>query len=583
MQVFTSHLRQLMPLVAIAATASAALLALLLCAAALAAPPPIGRVTSPTHPIETRWYADADPSFCWPGSLVASPAVEGYSYVLDQNPVWDPDTGTLELPVKPFGFLPPVDYAAGALPGSMAVGDFNRDGRQDLAAAKDAGNTVAVLLGNGDGTFGTKVEYAIAGMSESIAMGDFNRDRRLDLVTANWNVDNVSILLGHGDGTFGDHVEYGAGDVPLGVAVADFNRDGRLDLATANSDSDTISVLRGHGDGTFGLKTDFPAAVGHTPEALAVGDFDSNGKRDVVTANQSGTVSILLGNGAGAFGADTLFGSGGSFGSVAVCDMDNDGKQDLVAGAYGTDKLSVLFGDGAGAFAGQTDYATGDHPNDVVAADLNADGDQDVVTANAVADSVSVLMGAGAGTLAAKSDLAAGDTPTYVAVGDFNADGQLDLVTANCNAYTVGIRLSDPNHAAFTDKLDGVWYFHVRTVDNVGAGGTTATRAVRIDTTAPRTKAPYLCAVLRGHTATLKYKVVDPRPGSPTAGVTIRIKTRAGRTVKTLRLDGKAVNRLLSARFRCRLARGRYRFRIQATDQAGNISILNGSNILLVR
>jgi len=540
-------------------------------------------LASPTHPVETRWYSNADPLLSWPGSPVTSPAVKGYSYMLDQNPGMNPDTATLELPVKLFGFAPKVDYAAGALPMSVVVGDFNRDGKQDLATAKDAGYTVAVLLGNGDGTFGAKAEYAIAGDSESIAVGDFNRDGKQDLATANWQVDTVSVLLGGGDGGFPAHADYATGDGPLKVAVGDFNSDGSQDLVTANYNANTVTVLLGRRDGTFRTKTDFPVASHHNPQAVAVGDFNGDGKQDLAAANQAGTVSIMLGNDDGTFGADTTYPTGASSNSIAVSDFDNNGKLDLVTGQYGTDTVSVLLGDGAGAFAAHTDYATGTHPYGVSVGDLNSDNERDLLTANATADTVSVLMGGGGGTFSAKTDFATGTTPLSVAVGDFDADGQPDLATANENAYTLSILLNDPNRAAFTGQADGIWYFHVRAVDNVGNGGLTATCAVRIDTRSPRTKAPYRATVVRGHTATLKYKVTDPRPGSPTANVTIRIKTLAGKTVKTLRLSGKAVNKLLSARFRCRLAKKTYRFKVYATDQAGNEQASAGSNTLRVR
>jgi hypothetical protein len=141
-----------------------------------------------------------------------------------------------------------VNYGDGSNPNSVAVGDFNGDGKLDLAVTNVAtGNigpgSVSVLLGNGDGTFQPAVEYADGSNPNSVAVGDFNGDGKLDLVVANTTGNNVSVLLGNGDGTFQLAVDYGAGSVPYSVAVGDFNGDGRLDMAAADAASSTVSVL----------------------------------------------------------------------------------------------------------------------------------------------------------------------------------------------------------------------------------------------------------------------------------------------------------------------------------------------------
>jgi hypothetical protein len=269
--------------------------------------------------------------------------------------------------------------------------------------------------------------------------------------------------------------------------------------------------------------------------------------------------------------------------SVAVGDFNGDGKQDLAtANFFSADTVSVLLGDGSGGFGTKTDITTGDGPFGVAVGDFNGDGKTDLATANFFADTASVLLGDGSGGFAVKTDFVTDHGPYSVASGDVNGDGQADLAVANYSESTTSVLLNDASHAAFTGKADGIWYFHVRAVDNVGAGGPVVIRAVRIDTRSPRTKAPYRATVRRGRIATLKYKVADPRPGSPTAGVTIRIKTLTGKTVKTLRFSGKSVNRLLSARFRCRLAKKTYRFFVYATDQAGNVQSTIGANRLVV-
>jgi hypothetical protein len=176
-------------------------------------------------------------------------------------------------------------------PSSIAVGDFNGDGKPDLVTANYEYNTASVLLGKGDGTFQAAVNYPVGTTAESVAVGDFNGDGKLDLVTANNGSDNVSILLGNGDGTFQAAVNYALGSAPFSVAVGDFNGDGKLDLVTTNYLDNTASVLLGKGDGTFQAALSYVCDV--SGGALAVGDFNDDGAPDVVTGGYL-AVAVLL-------------------------------------------------------------------------------------------------------------------------------------------------------------------------------------------------------------------------------------------------------------------------------------------------
>jgi hypothetical protein len=229
-------------------------------------------------------------------------------------------------------FQPRVDYATGATPTAVAVGDFNGDGNLDLVVASGELDNLGLLLGNGDGTFQKVTDLGEGGQffPTAVAVGDFNRDGRLDIVSTNASGNEVSVLLGNGDGTFQPPVQYGVDGFPLAVVVGDFNHDGNLDLATVNENSNDVSVLLGNGDGTFQAAREY--AVGFMPVSLALGDFNGDGNLDLVAANSADDdVSVLLGDGSGNFTA--RMGSpitvSGTPTSVAAADLNGDGTLDL--------------------------------------------------------------------------------------------------------------------------------------------------------------------------------------------------------------------------------------------------------------
>ena len=322
----------------------------------------------------------------------------------------------------------PSAFGAGTNPDSAAVGDFNGDGKMDLAVANEGSDNVSILLGNGDGTFQAAVNYGAGTDPDSVAVGDFRGDGKLDLVVANYYSNNVSVLLGNGDGTFQAAVNYGV-SAPTSVAVGDFNGDGKLDLAVANVFSE-VSVLLGNGDGTFQAAVNYGA--GAEPAWVAVGDFNGDGKLDLAVANvDSNNVSILLGNGDGTFKAAVNYGVGTEPVSVAVGDFNGDGKLDLAVANYGSN-VSVLLGNGDSTFQAAVNYGAGAEPACVAVGDFNGDGKLDLAVANVATGNVSVLLGNGDGTFQAAVNYGAGIGES-VAVGDFNGDGRLDLASPSAD------------------------------------------------------------------------------------------------------------------------------------------------------
>jgi hypothetical protein len=346
--------------------------------------------------------------------------------------------------VQPVSFGTKTDFGTGSGPSSVAVGDFNGDGKPDLAVTNASSANVSILLGTGTGSFGTKTNFGTGSFPASVAVGDFNGDGKLDLAVANASSNTVSILRGTGTGSFGAKIDFGAGSFPSSVAVGDFNGDGKLDLAVANLGSATVSILLGTGTGSFGAKTDFGA--GTSPESVAMGDFNGDGKLDLAVANGgSATVSILLGIGTGSFGAKTDFGAGDGPESVAVGDFNGDGRLDLAVANVNSSTVSILLGTGTGSFGTNTDFGTGGSPGfpvSVAVGDFNGDGQLDLAVANQNSSTVSILLGTGTGSFGPKTEFGTGSKPSSVALGDFNGDGKFDLAVANRNSDTVSILLN---------------------------------------------------------------------------------------------------------------------------------------------
>ncbi|MCE5307753.1 MAG: FG-GAP-like repeat-containing protein [Acidobacteriales bacterium] len=340
-------------------------------------------------------------------------------------------------------FLAPVNYGTGTSPSSIAIGDFNGDGKADLAVAKNASNNVSVLLGNGNGTFQTAVDYSTGVAPYSVAIGDFNGDGKADLAVANWNSANVSVLLGNGNGTFQAATNYQAGTSPLSVVVGDFNGDGKADLVVTNYEGANVSVLLGNGNGTFQIPVSYPA--GSQPNRLAIGDFNGDGNADLIVAHEtSPNVSVLLGNGNGTFQAAVNYGVGESPHSVAVGDFNGDGKADVAAANVGSASVSVLLGNGDGTFQTAVNYTASPGPVSVTIEDFNGDGKADLAVGNwssAGTDKVNILLGNGNGTFQTAVNYAVGSNPGSVTAGDFNGDGKADLVVANGPSNNVSVLL----------------------------------------------------------------------------------------------------------------------------------------------
>jgi hypothetical protein len=331
------------------------------------------------------------------------------------------------------------------------VGDFTGDGKLDIVTSNAAppfssGPSLSVLAGNGDGTFALPRSVGVGQMADALAAGDFNGDGKLDLAFASgFGADNVTVLLNNG-GNFSTTPAVSAGNtLPSAVAAGDFTHDGKLDLVTTGIAGNAIVQLN-NGDGTFRVGPTLP--VSGSPTSVVVGDFNGDGNQDIAVGTEAGTIDVFLGKGNGTFAAPLVFnlGTNNSIQSLVVGDFNGDGKPDLAvtSNLLSGDKgqVTVLLGNGNGTFRKVQTSSVGTDAEGLAVADLNGDGKLDLVTTTLLSSGlrdVKVLLGKGNGTFAVPLAFSPGGRATSVGVGDFNGDGKPDLVLVDRFNNTVSV------------------------------------------------------------------------------------------------------------------------------------------------
>lgn len=353
---------------------------------------------------------------------------------------------------------------------SAAVADFDDNGFDDLAVLRTFDGGARVMFGEGSGTFPEPYELESTGSSTVLAT-DLDQDAIPDLVTIGSTAGTVAVRPGIGDGTFGDETEYDAGISPYRLADADLDLDGRFDVVSAPQFANKIAVLLGDDGGGLAapLLTPMP-----TPVALALGDFDGDGRPDLAAANEHNDIAVSSGLGDGLFAPSTEHPIGALPTGIDAGDVDNDGDLDLVAVSLLPPKTSVLLGnddgsfvsvpavdggtaggamllidlnhdgcadlvkaqhgvqvrisDCTGSFGAVTTFATHGSPASIAAADLNADGHVDIVVGSGSTELVSVLLGDGTGSLATPMNHSMPDEPSALAIADLDGNGWQDLV-----------------------------------------------------------------------------------------------------------------------------------------------------------
>ncbi|MBZ5562828.1 MAG: choice-of-anchor D domain-containing protein [Acidobacteriia bacterium] len=353
-----------------------------------------------------------------------------------------------------------TQYNANVVLYGLAAGDFNGDGKLDIVASDSCGGLV-VLLGNGDGTFQSPTNYqgpSCGGAQSSVVTGDFNGDGKLDVAVTGSGSRIVSVWLGVGDGTFSTRTDYSYSGMNLiGLVVGDFNGDQILDLAAANYwTPGGVAVMLGDGHGGFSPPVNYASGL-VWPTLAATADFNKDGKLDLVTADLS-SVSVLLGNGDGTFQSPVVYSlQNGSLKSLTTGDYNGDGKLDLVLGNYegsSSTLFQIMPGNGDGTFQTPAVFY---FPNSAsvssglsAAGDTDGDGRLDVVTVDGQGPNVSTFLQAAPLDLFPR-DLPFGDQ----LVGTTSAAKTLTLANRLVTPLTISsIALTQANASEFTESSD---------------------------------------------------------------------------------------------------------------------------------
>lgn len=391
---------------------------------------------------------------------------------------------------------------------AIAPADFDGDGRTDVAVTSYmTAGTVRVLRGMSNGSFSTALTPADTGKQPvALAAGDFDQDGKPDVAVVNSGDATLAILRGNGDGTFAPKAVYATGSTPVSVKTTDLDADGILDLVVSARLDNAINVFIGRADGTFAPAVSYP--VGTEPYGLEVADLNVDGRPDVVVANiKSNNISVLKGSGDGTLAAQVQRNVNNAPSSVAVRDFDGDGLPDIVVANSGASTLTLLTGPGDGTFPNSQSLATKSGPVFVTAGLLNSDTAPDLVAVHQSGNAISVLLSPdGVGPTASLSFHpvpAAGATSFSISVYYSDTQGvptstlgNDDLTIYGPNGYSVNAVLTgtgtsgsdvvgyyriDAPPGGFTAATNGLYEIHLNqnaVRDGLGNG----TRATRLDT-----------------------------------------------------------------------------------------------------
>jgi len=363
-----------------------------------------------------------------------------------------------------FSVAPNSPFSTGLEPVSVFIADVNNDLDPDIVTANLVGDSVSVLLGDGQGSFdGIASDLAVHDMPFDVFVADIDNDSNLDIMTVNANSEDVTVLLGDGTGESFTEVEnspFPVGETPFGFFAADVNGDENVDIITANSGSDNVSILHGDGTGDFHKTPVSSFPVGDGPSSVFLKDIDGDEFLDIITANTySNDVSVLLGRGYGYFFTPDntrlnfyeIDGSPLSTGmaaeSVFATGSDQDGYQYIFTADFMSVYISVFYRNGNEVFSQKIiNLDAGDNPYCVFSEDVNGDGLSDILATTLFTSKIYVILGQGMGSFSEPlSFLSGGLYPVSLYVADLNLDDDPDIVTANLYGNDVRVFLGHGN------------------------------------------------------------------------------------------------------------------------------------------
>ena len=346
-----------------------------------------------------------------------------------------------------------------ALPEQITGGDFNQDGKVDLAVNLSGFDNVAILFGDGRGGFTLQSHFEANTLSKGIATGDIDSDGRTDIVSINqWGYD-IKVHLGDGAGGFHFINRLNGDGEPTRIMLLDLNHDGALDIVSNAPAEGKVLIYLGNGLGGFSNTATELEDAGDNDFAITASDFNHDNNIDLAVASfknkgETGSqVLIYLGDGTGNFSSGQEFLINPQASDLAVADMNNDGNMDLDVSGAGSENETGLFnsvylGDGLGNFALQQtlDLGAGAIRGLIALADFNEDGNTDVAVPlsaaeGALADAVLTFFGDGAGHISPGPTVTVGQEPHSALAGDFNRDGHADLAVSNRTDATITILL----------------------------------------------------------------------------------------------------------------------------------------------
>ena len=366
----------------------------------------------------------------------------GWITVVTLGNVCNPGGGTSNVMYLPVvGTVPSLTFVESqndGAPGAWGViaADFNKDGMLDVVTSNRGSNTVTVYLGNGNGTFQTGQQITVFTGPFGLAVGDVNHDGNLDLIVTSLFASGsggIAVLLGNGDGTFQSPTLFATDHgQSLAAALVDVNGDGNLDLIAGDA-TGGVAVFLGNGNGTFQAPVIYGASLGQIGD-IRVADLNGDGSLDLIVANEA-VVATLLGNGNGTFQNPASVSVPGSVGTV-IGDFDGDGKLDAVASSF--DSATVfLKGNGDGTLQAGVTIATSANRG-IQIGDFNGDGKLDFVTQDQTGQSLDFYIGNGDGTFQAVQSFGTDLSPQFTfAVGNFATGGGLAVAAAGTSNHMV--------------------------------------------------------------------------------------------------------------------------------------------------